>query len=219
MATRLILLLMALLSWFASTAQESTFDPALAATLDSIMELDQELRSESMETREQFGPLSAEYRSLWIKINAQDSVNQLRVGGILNERGWLSVEEVGENGNDALFLVVQHSDLPFQQRYLPMLRDAVKQGKASAEHLAYLEDRVAIDQGFPQTYGTQMGVDNATGLYFLRPVVDPDHLDERRKSVGMIPIADYVSIFGITWDLAAYKQDLPQIQKILEEQE
>lgn len=219
MARQPLLFFIALLFWSSTMAQSSTFDPALAATLDSIKELDQELRVHVKEIRKEFGPSSKELLALWVKIEAQDSVNQRLVADILEKRGWLGVEEVGEEGSSTISLVILHAPLPFQQRYLAMMRDAVKQGKATKEYLAYMEDKMASIQGLPQTYGSQLGVDKESGIYFLRPVIDPDHLDDRRASMGMGPIADYVGIFGIVWDLAAYKKDMPRIQKILDDQE
>lgn len=56
-------------------------------------------------------------------------------------------EVVGNKGSTTLFLVIQHADLGTQVKYLPMVREAVKQHKAQASNLALLEDRVALGQG------------------------------------------------------------------------
>jgi len=59
-------------------------------------------------------------------MDRKDSINLIKVMKILDERGWLGKNVVGEQGNKTLFLVVQHADLEYQQKYLPMMRDAVK---------------------------------------------------------------------------------------------
>jgi len=189
----------------------------IAAVLDSVHALDQNGRGELEEVRAKFGNQSGELEQLWKRINRQDSVDEVIVSGILDQYGWLSPDEVGDSASMALFLVVQHSDLPMQEKYLPMLRDAVEKGRAEGEYLAYLEDRIAVDTGGEQTYGTQMGMVPQTGEYFIRPIKDPEHVDERRASVGLMPLNWYVGIFGLTWNVEQYKKDLPRIKRLLKE--
>jgi hypothetical protein len=56
-------------------------------------------------------------------------------------------------------------------------------------HLAYLEDRVRVNQGRPQLYGTQFF---GTGAELKpRPIEDKEHLDERRAKVGLGSFEDY----------------------------
>jgi hypothetical protein len=62
-----------------------------------------------------------------------------------------------------------------------------------ASNLAYLLDRVSIrEEGF-QIYGTQVEIRN--GIPQVLPVKDPDQLDERRASVGLANIAEYLKLF------------------------
>ena len=70
-----------------------------------------------------------------------------------------------------------------------MIKTAVAQGEASGKDLAYLTDRVLLAEGKKQIYGTQfMQVD---GKSEPRPMEDPEHVDDRRKEVGLEPIAEY----------------------------
>jgi hypothetical protein len=43
-------------------------------------------------------------------------------------------------------------------------------------------------------------------------LADPDHVDERRASVGLQPLAAYVEHWKITWDVEAYKKQLPELE-------
>jgi hypothetical protein len=140
-----------------------------------------------------------------------DAANLARVTAILDEYGWLGPDQVGPQASGALFLVIQHSNQSSQKRYLPMMRAAVKAGKARGSALALLEDRIALADGQPQTYGSQIGQDNVTGKYYVRPMVDPDTVDARRATVGLQPIAEYVKQWDIAWDVEAYKQQLPAL--------
>ena len=147
----------------------------------------------------------------------KDSVNLIRVTKILDEYGWLGPDIVSERGNTALFLVIQHGDITTQEKYLPMMREAVANGKAKGSSLALLEVRVAIRQGKKQIYESQIGREPETGRYYVQPLEDPDHVDERRAAVGLSPLAEYVRMWGIPWDVEKYKKALPVIEKIEQE--
>ncbi len=49
--------------------------------------------------------------------------------------------------------------------------------------------------GRPQRYGTQIQVD-AEGRNVLCDLDDPDKVDERRRALGLGPLADYLESFG-----------------------
>ena len=132
---------------------------------------------------------------------------------ILDKYGWLGAEVIGEKGNGTLFKVIQHSNQATQEKYLPMMRESVKNGKAWSGNLALLEDRVALGQGKRQIYGSHIGFDNECNLKFLLPLEDPDNVDMRRASVGLGPLADYSNLWGIKWDKEEYKKDLPRIDE------
>jgi hypothetical protein len=51
---------------------------------------------------------------------------------------------------------LQHSNIKNQEKYLPIIRQAYKNGEIDSGKLALLEDRVAIRQGKRQIYGTQV---------------------------------------------------------------
>ena len=135
--------------------------------------------------------------SHWRLINEKDSINLIKVKKILDEKGWLGPNIIGYEGNSTLFLVIQHSDLETQLQYLPMMSEAVELGNANPGSLALLEDRVALGQGKPQIYGSQIGRDMETGEYYVSPIIDPEQVDERRAKVGLGPLAYYAS----HWDI------------------
>jgi hypothetical protein len=178
----------------------------LRARLDSIYREDQKYRLMMDSVAKKHGFESEQVRSLWAKMAAVDSVNLIKVKAILDRYGWLGVPEVGQQGNSTLFLVIQHADSATQVQYLPVMRKAVKEGKAEASQLALLEDRVALRQGRKQIYGSQVSRDPQTGQYSVLPLEDPDNVDKRRAAMGLPPLADYVKHWGMTWNAEAYKR-------------
>ena len=95
-----------------------------------------------------------------------------------------------------------------------MMREAVQMKKASGSSLALLEDRVALGEGRKQTYGSQIGFDESSGKYYVLPLEDPDKVDQRRASVGLGPLADYVKRWDVIWDGEADKKQLPEIEAL-----
>lgn len=184
----------------------------IAAILETVYYDDQKYRQESEEIQEKYGKDSHETLAHWELIDKQDSINLLAVKEVLNEYGWLSWEKIGRTANSALFLVIQHADLETQVAYAPMLRAAVKRGDAAAADLALLEDRLALRQGKKQSYGSQIGIDQETGEHYVSPLEDPDNVNQRRAEVGLAPIQDYISNWGLTWDAEAYKKKLPELE-------
>lgn len=120
--------------------------------------------------------------------------NQRWLKQVLKHQGWPSRELFGEKAQTA-WLIVQHADndLEFQKEAMTLLSQAVKDGKAPRVEQAYLEDRILINQGKPQLYGTQ--IEKKDGQWVLKPVVDPDTLEERRKSVGLPTVEEYLKPF------------------------
>lgn len=193
---------------------EANYDKPLQAELLTILEEDQKYRMQMNEMQKKFGPDSKEMNDLWKITNQNDSINLLKVKKILDEKGWVGKDKVGAQANSALFLVIQHSDLETQKKYLPMMKEAVTKGNASAGSLALLIDRIEIREGRKQIYGSQIGINQKDKTYYILPLTDPDNVDKRRTEVGLGPISDYVKNWNLVWDVEKYKRELPELEKI-----
>lgn len=198
---------------------EATWDKPLVAQLDSIFVADQSHRMKVEEIIQKFGRESKEFQDLLNAMREADSVNVIKITKLIDQHGWLGADVVGTRGNETLFLVIQHADLAVQDKYLSVMREAVSAGKASASHLALLEDRVNLAHGKRQIYGSQIRNDPKSGEYYVLPLEDPDHVDERRAAVGLGPLADYVGRWKIVWDLEQYKTELPEIEARMKQEE
>jgi hypothetical protein len=192
---------------------EANLDKPLVAILDSIHIEDQKYRQQIDGIEKKYGWDSKEMKAHWKVINTKDSANLIKVQNILDTKGWLGADAIGQQGNQTLFLVIQHSKQKVQEKYLPMMREAVKNGKASGSSLALLEDRVALGQGKKQIYGSQIGRNNTTNKPYILSLEDPDNVDKRRANVGLDPLAEYVNHWQIKWDVEQYKKDNPVVEK------
>jgi hypothetical protein len=162
--------------------------PALRRELLFMMERDQEARTAAMASS-----LSTD-NPTFAAVTAIDAENLSRLKHIIIQDGFLSRSMVGDDGVNAAWLLVQHadSDSTFQARILKILAARVRRHEFDSVELAMLTDRVLVHQGKPQRYGTQFG-DDGSGL---KPgtMEDPAHVDERRLSVGLGPLAEYACV-------------------------
>jgi hypothetical protein len=108
---------------------------------------------------------------------------------------WPAKAQVGALAAQSAWLIAQHADtqLDVQRVALALLRVAVAEGTAGGSgprELAMLEDRVAVNEGRPQTYGTQIA-EVIDGRPVPWPCSEPERLDERRAGVGLEPFAEH----------------------------
>lgn len=117
-----------------------------------------------------------------------------RLRELIEEHGWPSAAEVGDDAARGAWLVAQHADtqLDVQRLAARLLSEAVAAEKADRTQLAFLEDRIAMNEGRYQVYGTQIA-DVLDGKPVMWPCADPERLDERRASVGLLPLAEHLA--------------------------
>ena len=122
---------------------------------------------------------------------ATDSANLLWFKPLAQRYGLPTRAQVGKEGVEAAFLLIQHADRDpdFQEAMLPLLEKAYAAGEVPGDALGMLTDRVLKARGRPQRFGTQMtGLD---GKMVMDSVEDPANLDQRRAKLGMMPMARY----------------------------
>jgi len=120
-----------------------------------------------------------------------DQKNRSHLEAIIEQIGWPSQSKVGKEAAHAAWLLVQHADEnPLFQRHCLDLMMAEQTGEIAREDIAYLDDRIRVNEGQPQLYGTQWRVDEKKG-YIPEEIADPENLDQRRAEMGMELFAEY----------------------------
>jgi hypothetical protein len=171
--------------------------PDLRLELLRRMEVDQaarfalleEIRQKPVEPNHQPQPSEATLQ----KLQKIDEDNRVWLQKVIEKQGWPIHDLVAEDGAHAAWLLVQHADADpdFQARCLKLMKACPIQQVAQVD-IAYLEDRTRTARGEPQLYGTQ--VEFKEGQWSVKPVVDRQKLDERRASVGLPPINEYLEL-------------------------
>lgn len=179
----------------AQSVGESTYNPALLNELTLMCEKDQEARFKVINSRN----LASEEAGKMIEKIDQENLSRLKA--IVEQFGWPGFRTIGAEGADKMWLLVQHCDqeIEFQKTCLQLLKESVAKGDAPKRHLAYLMDRVLVNEGKPQVYGTQVQIIEGGAL--PRPVEDPDNLDKRRKEMGLGSFAGYLLLLKEVYHL------------------
>ncbi|MEL6866906.1 MAG: DUF6624 domain-containing protein, partial [Bacteroidota bacterium] len=121
-----------------------------------------------------------------------DQQNQAVLDSLVATNGFPKQSEVGWLAAEGAFHIVQHASLTYQQRYLPLLRTQVETKELAADHLAFLEDRILVNEGKAQRYGTQMQCKGDT--CWVRPIEAAEQVDERRLAIGLLPMEWHLKI-------------------------
>jgi len=168
--------------------------------LNKVYEDDQKYRKNSKEFLDKYGPNSNEVQEALKEQARLDKLNLERIEVILEQYGWVSEDIVGFKESEAIFLVIQHASLETQMKYYPIMENAVKLGNARKCDLAMLEDRILVKQGKEQIYGTQIIYNEDRKQYELEPLANPETVEDRRKSVGLPPMNEYLALYGLSWE-------------------
>lgn len=59
---------------------------------------------------------------------------------------------------------------------------------------AFLEDRIRVNKGLPQLYGTHLSFDPIKNEYMVYAIEEPHLVDLRRSKVFLPPLSDYVNM-------------------------
>lgn len=125
-----------------------------------------------------------------------------RLRAIVSEHGWPGRSQVGEDGADAAWLLLQHVSSrvttirspagdEFSRSCVLLLRDAVAQGEAHPRHLAAVADSLRQGADEPPEFVSlpdQYELDDH-GRAVLRCNVDVAAIDQHRAAIGLPPLA------------------------------
>lgn len=173
-------------NFYTNVFSQGTIDTAsIKKQLEAILERDQKTRTS--------GDSAAFMQMI-------DSSNLVFVEALIKNYGWPGKSFLGARGNNTVFLVIQHAELPAQEKYLPMLIQSVADSESRPCDLALLQDRVLMREGKKQIYGSQV-VPNNKGTMDFYPIEDEKNVNIRRAKMGFPSIEEYAAYFGIDYKL------------------
>ena len=131
----------------------------------------------------------------------KDSVfttHKVRLEKIFDEFGYPGYDLVGKEGSNNFWLMIQHSDkdIDFQSRVLEKLKVEVDNKNADGSNYGLLTDRVKINKGEKQIYGTQVTY-TIDGQAYPKPLLDSVNVNKKRAEVGLEPIEEYLNMMTL----------------------
>lgn len=118
---------------------------------------------------------------------ALDKKNSKWLKSVLEKFGWPTFSLVGKSASDGAWLLVQHADhdVLFQKYALSLMKKALKRNpkEVSKMRIAYLTDRILLNEHKPLIFGTMYKVDGLKVT--LYPIKNSKQVDARRKTWGI----------------------------------
>lgn len=120
-----------------------------------------------------------------------DMENTTWLKELVAREGWPTRAKVGAEAANSAFLILQHAvhDPAFQQMMLDTISQAYQRGEVEGQSYALLYDRVTVQSGGKQRYGSQAQIRNHRIVF--EPIEDSAKVDSLRASVGLPPLAEY----------------------------
>ncbi|HEV8283070.1 MAG TPA: DUF6624 domain-containing protein [Chitinophagaceae bacterium] len=135
----------------------------------------------------------------YLKLDECDSINFNRIKQIVTKEGWPKLSAVGKDGSFAAWAIVQHSNnISFQKSCIETMKLLIATKEVRAVEYAELVDRVRRNEKLNQLYG--MAIKRENGKEEFYPIEDEEHVDERRKAIGLEPLAVYAHLNGFNYN-------------------
>ncbi|MEX2029073.1 MAG: DUF6624 domain-containing protein [Candidatus Paceibacterota bacterium] len=161
-------------------SQEKILHPKIAAEVQQMVDVDQDMREKNETDPE-----------IWD--DEIDRKNTEKMKEIIAEIGFPSISKVGIEGSNNAWLLIQHADhdVEFQKKCLELMK-GLPTTEVVRQNIAYLEDRIRVNQKRGQLYGTQFSQIN--GKHVPEPIEDEVNVDKRRASMGMNTLVDQIAL-------------------------
>jgi VWFA-related protein len=178
------------------SSQNVTLNPTLRDDLLKLREKIQQSMDDDIR-----GNRKAEDLIKHIKATREKTTAQLCP--LLKQYGWPTRSLVGEDGVDAVIFVINGAAAQLRIDLMPVIIAATKKGEISRPVFAGYVDRLRLDGGLKQLFGTQATI--MDGFLVLFPIEAEEQVDSRRKQYEMAPLARYLRFLESQYRLPLIK--------------
>ena len=149
--------------------------PEITVEIAEMYKTDQDMRHRALENN---GTAQAE------QVATVDRKNTDRMKEVVSQIGWPSVSKVGRDASIGAWLLVQHADhdVEFQSYCLSLMKELSSE-EVRLQDIALLTDRIRVNKGEPQVYGTQFR--QIDGKHVPKTIEDIENVNKRRKEMGL----------------------------------
>jgi hypothetical protein len=187
-------------------------NPALRRKINLMVISDQQLRYKKIQAKD-----PKELEKIDQEIRESDQKNWLEAKNIVGTHGWPKLSDIGKDGQNNLWLIVQHADhdICFQRTVLEKMKPLLKSNEVNVENYAFLTDRVLCNLNYLQEYGTQVNWTTNGMASSFRDIRQEWNVNEKRKKLGLPSLETYALSYGFNYK-APTKQDYKRARKQIE---
>ena len=126
--------------------------------------------------------------------------NEKQLFKLLDKYGWPTASSVTEYAAAGAALIINHATHEVRAKYFPLLKTAFKKGEAQPLRYAKMCDRLLVEEGKEQRFGTQWKFEGKMRVPY--PIEEPEYVDKRRAAIGLGPLSTYLKKrFDIDWNV------------------
>lgn len=191
----------------------SLYNPKTEKALAEIFNKDQGIRKEYLAYVRESPQNISKLDSLGKVMMSTDSINAIEISKILKDVKTQDIQAFSDHAITTIFSVIQHSNISFQEKYSPFLKQALNNGQIKEKLYVMLLDRMEMAKGNDQMYGTQI-LTTKENYSFVSPVYDPINLDKRRLEVGLPKMQDYLNRYNLKWNPTEHIAEKAHLKKL-----
>ena len=136
-------------------------------------------------------------QAMWKVQEDADEANLNALLAVLPPEGWFLRSRYGEGPVQTAFLIIQHSNPEQWRRFVPVLEPLVAVGEVDGAQFGLMYDRLAVNEGRPQRYGTQVTCEDGRWVIDYDNLEDPANVDHRRAEAGFPhTLSQYETLFA-----------------------
>jgi hypothetical protein len=102
--------------------------------------------------------------------------NEVKLLQLLDEYGWPTASQVTEYAAAGAALVINHASYELRKKFFPMLEEAFKKGEAQPLRYAKMCDRLLVEEGKQQLFGTQLKYEQTERV--LHSIEEPEYVEQ-----------------------------------------
>lgn len=147
-------------------------------------------------------------KDLITEFNKLGETHLLRLCQIVKEKGWLTKEQLKDDGFQAMmFIIVNNRAFRLQTEFYPILVEASKKGYISKPDLASTVDSIRVGIGQPQLFGTQAKIRDE--IIYIQPLIDEEKVNEWRKQYDLPPLNIFMRQLERQYFMPVLRMPLP----------
>ncbi|MGZ4056112.1 MAG: DUF6624 domain-containing protein [Bacteroidia bacterium] len=131
-----------------------------------------------------FGKASMQYQRAFSLNNLYSSKLLSDLDSVIAIYGYPGKTLVGDDYAIA-FSIISSASLDYKEKYYDLIIDAANAAELEWQDVAYFVDKVKVAKKEKQVYGTRFKLDDISNKTYYYPIEDMEHLNERRKKVGL----------------------------------